>query len=117
MFFNGGERFATASLTTPQGGSGTNAWVDLWDTATLQPVGERLNLPTPDAFLARANANGTKITVGSYDGNVVVVDVDPNSWQRTACRIAGRNLTRAEWTQYLPGRPYHATCTRWPDNR
>jgi WD40 repeat protein/DNA-binding SARP family transcriptional activator len=116
VFFKGGERFATASLTTPQGGSGTTAWVDLWDTATLQPVGERLNLPTPDAFLARANAHGTKIAVGSYDGKVVVVDVDPNSWQRTACRIAGRNLTRAEWAQYLPGRPYHATCTRWPDN-
>ena len=25
------------------------------------------------------------------------------SWQRTACRLAGRNLTRTEWAEYLPG--------------
>ena len=31
-----------------------------------------------------------------------------------ACDIAGRNLTRAEWAQYLPGEPYHATCKQWP---
>jgi hypothetical protein len=90
--------------------------VDLWDTATLQPVGERLIVPTQDTMLARANAHGTKIAVGSNSGIVMVVDVDPKSWQRTACRIAGRNLTRGEWTHYLPGRPYHATCAQWPDN-
>jgi len=120
VFFKGGERFATASatsVTAPRGLSGTTAWVDLWDTATLQPVGERLMVPSPDTFHADANARGTKIAVGSYDGIAVVVDVDPRSWQRTACRIAGRNLTRAEWTEYLPGRPYHATCAQWPTNR
>ena len=107
VFFKGGERFATASLTTPQGGSGTNAWVDIWDTATLQPVGERLNLPTTEAGWP-ANLRGPK----SWSGRIAAMSWSStwtNNWQRTACRIAGRNLTRAEWAQYLPGRPYHAT--------
>jgi hypothetical protein len=31
-----------------------------------------------------------------------------------ACRIAGRNLTRDEWEQYYPNRPYEVTCRQWP---
>jgi hypothetical protein len=31
-----------------------------------------------------------------------------------ACHLAGRNLTRAEWNQYLPGQPYQTTCPQWP---
>ncbi len=44
----------------------------------------------------------------------MVWDVAPDHWDATACRIAGRNLTRAEWNQYLPGRPYQATCPTRP---
>jgi hypothetical protein len=39
---------------------------------------------------------------------------NPASWIRTACAIAGRNLTRAEWQHYLPDRAYEKTCPRWP---
>jgi hypothetical protein len=41
-------------------------------------------------------------------------NADPKSWVTTACRIAGRNLTQAEWHQYLPDRPYQRTCSQWP---
>jgi WD40 repeat protein len=39
----------------------------------------------------------------------------PTEWVVAACRAAGRNLTRAEWTD-LVGRdaPYHQTCSQWP---
>jgi WD40 repeat protein len=40
--------------------------------------------------------------------------VDPARWAATACNIAGRNLTRAEWQQYLPDRRYRSTCPQWP---
>jgi len=34
-----------------------------------------------------------------------------------ACRIANRNLTRAEWTQYINPDPstYRATCKELPE--
>ena len=31
-----------------------------------------------------------------------------------ACHTAGRNLTRAEWAQYLLGQEYRKTCEQWP---
>ena len=44
----------------------------------------------------------------------MVWDVDPAHWDAMACRIAGRNLTGAEWNQYLPGRHYQKTCPTRP---
>ena len=44
----------------------------------------------------------------------MVWDVDPDHWDAMACRIAGRNLTGAEWNQYLPGRHYQKTCPTRP---
>jgi WD40 repeat protein len=35
----------------------------------------------------------------------------PSVWLRDACAIAGRDLTRAEWARYLPGREWRPTCT------
>ena len=107
-FINGGTRFATPSIL-PAVGS-----IDLWDTATLQPVGEPLTAPTTESIFAFADARGTKIAIGSYSGITTVLDVDPRSWQRTACRLAGRNLTRTEWKQYAPGQAYRKTCPHWP---
>ncbi len=35
---------------------------------------------------------------------------DLRTWEQFACRIAGRELTRAEWSGLLPGRPYRRFC-------
>jgi WD40 repeat protein len=37
--------------------------------------------------------------------------LDPRTWLRAACDVAGRDLTRAEWERYLPGRPWAPTCS------
>ena len=37
-------------------------------------------------------------------------DIRPSSWIRRACAIAGRNLTRSEWSDALPGREYAPAC-------
>ncbi|HSJ22696.1 MAG TPA: WD40 repeat domain-containing protein [Nocardioidaceae bacterium] len=33
------------------------------------------------------------------------------TWLDHACEVAGRNLTRDEWSSYVPERPYRRTCT------
>ncbi len=33
-----------------------------------------------------------------------------SSWIAHACRVAGRDLTAAEWASYVPSRPYRQTC-------
>jgi len=40
----------------------------------------------------------------------VIWTVDPDVWARQACRIAHRNLTRAESHDFLPNERYQATC-------
>jgi WD40 repeat protein len=37
--------------------------------------------------------------------------MNPSLWLRAACDVAGRDLTRAEWERYLPGRPWEPTCS------
>jgi WD40 repeat protein len=37
--------------------------------------------------------------------------LDPQAWLDRACQVAGRDLTREEWSSYLPDRPYERTCT------
>jgi WD40 repeat protein len=110
-FINGGTRFATPSILPAIGR------IDLWDTATLQPVGEPLTAPTTESLFSNADARGSKIAIGSYSGITTVLDVNPRSWQRAACRLAGRNLTRTEWKQYVPGQSYRKTCPQWPAGR
>jgi hypothetical protein len=48
--------------------------------------------------------------VGRGPGGIVVWEVDVDLWADRACAIAGRTLTKEEWHQYLPGRPYDPAC-------
>jgi WD40 repeat protein len=42
--------------------------------------------------------------------NAIEWPMDVNTWEEFACRLAGRNLTRAEWHDALPNRAYRPTC-------
>ena len=57
--------------------------------------------------------DGKTIAAG-YGGSAAVVlwDVDLESWQRIAGRIANRNFTRDEWRQYFPEEPYRRDLPR-----
>ncbi len=35
---------------------------------------------------------------------------DLQTWERFACQVAGRDLTRADWNDVLPDRPYRHVC-------
>ena len=51
--------------------------------------------------MPRAVPNGTTIRL---------VDVDPATWVARACQETGRTLTRDEWNEALPDRPYAPAC-------
>jgi WD40 repeat protein len=56
-----------------------------------------------------------KTLISASKEEVIVWDIDGQSWIDKACDIAGRNFTQAEWGQFV-GRsiPYHATCPDLP---
>jgi WD40 repeat protein len=87
----------------------TDGQLRLWDVATRKLIGA----PLPGSSTG-GNAvffPDGKHVLGTFStGTGIVWDVDPTDWNTYACRIANRNLTRTEWTDFLPDRPYRRGC-------
>ena len=64
-----------------------------------------------DALGAAFVGGGSRVVVVHRDGGYVW-DLRPSSWERHACAVAGRTLTRAEWENTLPQREYAPACRR-----
>ena len=59
-------------------------------------------------------ANG-KTVVSASKNEIILWNIDQQSWSEKACSIAGRNFTQQEWDQFVgPSVPYHATCPELP---
>jgi WD40 repeat protein len=82
----------------------------LWDVATGQPIGAALpGLARHDAAAAFVD-HGTHLVTLDDTGRGYLWDTRPRAWAQRACEIAGRTLTRAEWTDALPERKYAPAC-------
>jgi hypothetical protein len=69
----------------------------------------------PDSqALVGVGLNRTGALRNAPSGLLVRWDLDPRHWARRACELAGRNLTRPEWRQYMGDSAYHKTCAQWP---
>ncbi|HEU5066513.1 MAG TPA: WD40 repeat domain-containing protein, partial [Gaiellaceae bacterium] len=82
----------------------------LWDVASGTQIGARLSVGSRGADVDLA-PDGRRLLMTADDGEGAVWDIDPESWARRACVIANRALTRKEWDEFLPGRPYEPACT------
>jgi WD40 repeat protein len=80
----------------------------LWDVATGTQVG-RLSGGSRRAMLD-LSPDGRRLLMTNGNGQGAVWDIDPDSWKRRACALANRTLTREEWDEFLPGRPYEPAC-------
>jgi hypothetical protein len=54
--------------------------------------------------------DGRRLLITHGNGQGAVWDIDPESWEQRACAVANRTLTRVEWEEFLPGRPYEPAC-------
>ena len=85
--------------------------IRLWDVASHLPLASLNNETAWVTSLVFKPGDPHTLAAGSTDGYVAMWDLDPASWLRRACAIAGRDLTTEEWQQYLGSEPYHATCS------
>jgi WD40 repeat protein len=54
-------------------------------------------------------------SMGAYlNEGITLWNLDVGSWIARACQIANRNLTQAEWGQYMGNVPYQLTCPNLP---
>jgi DNA-binding SARP family transcriptional activator/WD40 repeat protein len=97
-----GRRFATAGS-----GDGT---VKIWFTDGLQQDGPRLASDSGATSAAAFAPGGQALLVVDNRGGAFDWPTSLSAWQQDACAVAGRNLTRSEWAQFVDGPPYTAVC-------
>ena len=90
----------------------------VWDTDAHEPLGQPFLTDMTGSRLSMAfSPTGKMLAIGSDFGSLIIWRLDPTEWRVTACQIAGRNLSQAEWVQYLPGETYHQTCAEYPEGK
>jgi WD40 repeat protein len=107
--------FADTVDLTPDGSTAVGADaagnVLLWDVPTRSTIGDPFPGPLAGRTVAAAfTPDGRSVVVISDTGAGWVWNVDQSDWLTRACQVAGRSFTPQEWQQFLPDRPYHATC-------
>ncbi|MBI2976920.1 MAG: WD40 repeat domain-containing protein [Chloroflexi bacterium] len=106
--------------------------VSRWDEPAL-PESPLVGHAAPVTSVA-FSADGEVLASGSADTTVILWDAWPTAamnnpdpltldaatiqaWLTRACRIANRNLTHAEWAQYMGDEPYRKTCEQWEEGK
>jgi WD40 repeat protein/DNA-binding SARP family transcriptional activator len=97
-----GQRFATTG--------GQDGTVKLWSSSTLAQEGTALTTEQGAVASAAFEPGGKALLVVDGHGNGFTWPTSLPAWEQRACTVAGRNLTRAEWTRYLPGQSYTQVC-------
>jgi WD40 repeat protein len=87
--------------------------VRLWDVAARDVLGAPIGAQTRGLSAVVFTPDDASVVAAAGDGTVISYDLTLQHWVRSLCRIAGRNLTRNEWREFLGDRPYHPTCSQW----
>jgi WD40 repeat protein len=86
--------------------------VSLWDATTLDLLGTVYPPHQGDPVSAGAQFIGDThdVAIASYDGKIYRWETNLDRALDFACQMAGRDLTEAEWEQFLPAQPYQSVC-------
>ena len=90
--------------------SSADGTVQLWDVAARRSIGAPL-MVEPEAYVATAMSRDGRYVYALPTGrDGVRLAVSAQDWKRQACAMAGREISRQEWADALPGRDYRALC-------
>ena len=76
----------------------------------LQQEGPRLAADPGSTAAAAFDPRGGELLAVDDHGGAFTWPMSLGAWQQQACSVAGRELTRAEWSQFVGGPGYGAVC-------
>ena len=88
----------------------TDQTATLWDVESRKRLGTSFAVETGSIPVARFAPNGDLVIDNLAD--TAVWPTGLRAWERFACHVADRDLTRGEWSQLLPNRPYRSICAQ-----
>jgi WD40 repeat protein len=89
--------------------SGSDGSVILRDVESRRSLGK---LPGPlGQISSRFTPDGQRLFVLHELGTAQRWEVSPDAWSKHACRVAGRELTQAEWDELVPDQEYQRVCS------
>jgi WD40 repeat protein len=97
-----GQRFA---ITGSQDGT-----VKVWFTSSLEQEGPRLAADPGSTAAVVFGPGGAGLLAVDDRGGAFTWPMSLSDWEQRACSLAGRNLTRAEWAQFVAGPHYASVC-------
>jgi WD40 repeat protein len=90
--------------------AGYDGTVRLYDASTGQQIGTSLPVPGANFPYATFSPDGRTILVTDTTGRVWLYPATAAGWIPYPCRLANRELTRAEWSTFVPGHPFQQVC-------
>jgi WD40 repeat protein len=90
--------------------------IEQWDLTTT-PVVPYVHPIVTDYYINNIiiTSDGRFLIAAEMGGPLEVRYLRPADWVKQACSVAGRNLTRNEWSQFVgDNMPYHKTCSEFP---
>ena len=88
--------------------------MSIYDVASRIRIGDPIPIAEWNVRAASLRPDGMAVAIGDGDG-IAIWDINPGHLQTTACRLAGRNITRAEWDTHLTELgAYRTTCPEHP---
>ena len=88
--------------------SSNDGTASLWDLRSRKRLGTPIP-PLPGAIPDVGFEPNGRLLI-PYLSNAYEWPTDLNTWERFACRVAGRDLTPQEWHDLLPSRAYRPVC-------
>jgi WD40 repeat protein len=108
-----GQRVLNARFT-PDGRtlatSSADGTVQLWDVASRLAIGAPLVVKRNDFVASTLSRDGAYLYALPTGTEGMRLALTPRLWLDLSCAIAGRELTRREFVEVLPDRPYRHVC-------
>lgn len=84
----------------------------MWDVSNPRTptLLESLAAAGDSIFVVSVSPDGRTLAAGTAEKAVRLWTIDPGRAAAEVCDVAGDPITRQEWTQYVPNRPYQPPC-------